>query len=419
MPEHVLAATTIGAFKTEIREYPFPEIPPDAGILRIEAAGVCGSDWQAYQTDRPARIMGHENVGRIYRLGPIAERRWGLREGDRVALEEYLPCGHCSLCRSGEFRLCDQTEARRPGALRYGTTPVSEKPGLWGGYSHFQYLHPDSVFHKVPEYVPAELAAMCLPIGNGIQWAYLDGHVGPGKTILIQGPGQQGLACAIAAKAAGADGIIVSGLSRDKDRLEIAKALGADETVDVEQDDLEARVRAATGGKGVDISIDSAGGADTLVTAMRLTRKNGTVLFAAPPRLRQSIFRSVICSQAGLRLSLAEGTATRPSNWRCATLLRGASRWNGWRRIASDSPMWIWRYDRSAGKAHREPSTLRYCRGVESRAYRGRDGPLARDTAQRDCAPRSFDRLRTSGVPRIGTRCYLVHCRVSREPGTR
>ena len=88
MPERVLAATTIGALQTEIREYPFPEIPPDAGILKVEAAGVCGSDWQAYQTDRPARIMGHENVGRIYRIGPLAARRWGLREGDRVALEE-------------------------------------------------------------------------------------------------------------------------------------------------------------------------------------------------------------------------------------------------------------------------------------------------------------------------------------------
>ena len=65
MPERVLAATTIGAFKTEIREYPFPEIPPDAGILKIEAAGVCDNDWQAYQHEGPPRIMGHENVGRI------------------------------------------------------------------------------------------------------------------------------------------------------------------------------------------------------------------------------------------------------------------------------------------------------------------------------------------------------------------
>ena len=288
MPKRVLAATTIAAFQTEVREYPFPDIPADAGILKIEAAGVCGSDWQAYQHDRPPRIMGHENVGRIDRIGPIAARRWGLREGDRVALEEYLPCGHCSLCRSGEFRLCEQTEARRPGALRYGTTPVSEAPGLWGGYSQYQYLHPDSVFHRVPEDVPAETAAMCLPLGNGIQWTYLDGRAGPGKTVLIQGPGQQGLACVLAAKAAGADCVIVSGLARDRERLEIAKALGADQVVrleedNVEGDDLEARVLAVTQGRGVDLSIDTAGGPGTLITAMKLTRKNGAVLFAAAP----------------------------------------------------------------------------------------------------------------------------------------
>lgn len=291
MLEQVLAATTIGALKTEVREYPFPPIPPDGGILRVEATGVCGSDWQAYQADRPARIMGHETVGRIYRIGPIAAQRWGLQEGDRVALEEYLPCGHCDLCRSGEFRLCDQTEARRPGALRYGTTPVSEAPGLWGGYSQFQYLHPNSVFHRVPEDMPAELAAMCLPIGNGIQWTYLEGRAGPGKTVLIQGPGQQGLACVLAAKVAGAESVIISGLSRDEKRLEIARELGADHAIDVEREDLVEHVRAYTGGRGVDISIDTAGGAETLVKAMRVTRKNGTILFAAAPPVTPDDFQ--------------------------------------------------------------------------------------------------------------------------------
>jgi threonine dehydrogenase-like Zn-dependent dehydrogenase len=282
MSDRVLAATTIGAFKTEVREYRFPEIPADAGILKIEAAGVCGSDWQAYQEERPARIMGHENVGRIHRIGPIASRRWGLREGDRVALEEYLPCGHCGLCRTGEFRLCEETEARRPGALRYGTTPITESPGLWGGYSQYQYLHPNSVFHRVADQVPAELVAMCLPIGNGIQWTYLDGRAGPGKTVFIQGPGQQGLACVLAAKAAGADFVIVSGLARDRQRLEIAKALGADESIVVDEDDVEARVRAIAPA-GVDLSIDTAGAPTSLPAALKVTKKNGTVLFAAVP----------------------------------------------------------------------------------------------------------------------------------------
>ena len=283
MTEHILAATTIGPRKTELRQYPFPDIPTDAGLLKIEAAGVCGSDWHAYNADRPARIMGHENVGRIYRIGPIAAQRWGLNKGDRVALEEYLPCGHCDFCRSGEYRLCEETEARRPGALRYGTTPVSYAPGLWGGYSQFQYLHPNSVFHRLPDDVPAELAAMCLPLGNGIQWTYLDAGAGPGKTILIQGPGQQGLACVIAAKAAGADRIIVSGLSRDAHRLEVATALGADFTIQADQEIVYEKVMAITNGRGVDISLDTAGGVDTLGQAIRAAKKNGQVFFAAAP----------------------------------------------------------------------------------------------------------------------------------------
>jgi threonine dehydrogenase-like Zn-dependent dehydrogenase len=179
--------------------------------------------------------------------------------------------------------------------LRYGTTPITEAPGLWGGYSQYQYLHPESVFHRVPEDVPAELAAMCLPIGNGIQWTYLDGRAGPGKTVLIQGPGQQGLACVIAAKAAGTDRVIVSGLSGDKERLKIAKALGADEIIEVDggsrPDDFETHVREVTGGHGVDLSIDTAGGVNTLVTAMRMTRKNGNVLFAAAPAVTPPEFQ--------------------------------------------------------------------------------------------------------------------------------
>lgn len=276
MSDRILAATTTGRRNTELHEYAFPDIPPDAGILRIEAAGVCGSDWHAYNADGPARIMGHENVGRIHRIGPIAAERWGLKEGDRVALEEYLPCGHCALCQSGEYRLCEQTESRRPGALRYGTTPISYAPGLWGGYSQYLYLHPNSVFHRVAEDVPAELAAMCLPIGNGIQWVCLDGGAGPGMTVLIQGPGQQGLACVVAAKMAGADRIIVSGLSRDQRRLDVAAALGADRVVLADQEGLPQNV--------ADICIDTAGGADTLTKAIRAVKKNGKVLFAAAPK---------------------------------------------------------------------------------------------------------------------------------------
>jgi len=74
MLKHVLTTTIIGALKTEVREYSFAAVPPDGGILRVEAPGVSGSDWQAYHADRHVRIMCHEIVGRIYRIGPTAAR---------------------------------------------------------------------------------------------------------------------------------------------------------------------------------------------------------------------------------------------------------------------------------------------------------------------------------------------------------
>src|SRR2546425_658121 len=155
--EKVLAAVVVAAGQTELAEFEMPDIVPEAGLLKLEAAGVCGSDWPSYlQKAQQPRILGHENVGVIAKVGHIAAQRWGVKEGDRVALEEYLPCGHCEYCRSVEFRLCNATDTLIGNGMRYGSTPISVAPSLWGGYSEYQYLHPNAVFHKVPAHVPAE-----------------------------------------------------------------------------------------------------------------------------------------------------------------------------------------------------------------------------------------------------------------------
>ncbi|MBV8728457.1 MAG: zinc-binding dehydrogenase [Acidobacteriia bacterium] len=281
----VRAATTVARLQTEVREYPFPEVAPDAGLLQVEAAGVCGSDWRVYNSDGPVRIMGRQSVGRIFRVGPIAAKRWGVAEHDRVLIDEYLACGHCRSCHSGDHRFCERTVAERPDPLRYGSIPLSEAPGLWGGYSQFQYLHPDSVLYRVPDSIPAELAALALPLANAFQWVLFEGGARPGKSILIQGPGVQGLTCIAAAKAAGAALIIVSGLTRDEKRLQVAKALGADHTIDVEKENPEERVRALSGGQGVHLSIDTVGAPDTLIRAIQTARKKGLVLLAAAPEI--------------------------------------------------------------------------------------------------------------------------------------
>lgn len=278
-----LAAVAIKPRLTELREFPIPEIPSDAGLLRIVATGICGSDWPMYLSERPGpRILGHEMVGHVEKIGDTARERWGVKEGDFVALEEYLPCGHCESCRTGEYRACLGTDRRRPGSVRYGSTPISKPPSLWGGYSQYLYLHPNSIFHRVPEGMPPHIAAMALPIGNGFQWVYLDGGAGPGKSVLIQGPGQQGLGCVIAAKASGADTIVVTGLRRDETRLAVARALGADHTIVADEENVTRAVARITGGRMADIVIEGSGAGPNIInSSLTLLGLGGALLVAS------------------------------------------------------------------------------------------------------------------------------------------
>ena len=285
LPTTTWAAVMTGKRKMEVRELPIPAIGADDGLLMVEAAGVCGADVGFYNQDLSPRVLGHENVGIVVAAGAIAQDRWGVCEGDRVAIEEYLPCGHCDFCRSGEYRSCLESDASaNPNALRFGSTPIAVAPALWGGYAQHLYLHARSVLHPLPAGIPATLASMALPLGNGYQWAYLDGEIGPNDSVLIFGPGQQGLACVVAAAEAGAGQIIVVGLERDAARMAVAAKLGAHHTF-VSGDGLAEQVREVVGSVGVDLAIDTAAGnTQTINHALNLTRKRGRLVIPAATR---------------------------------------------------------------------------------------------------------------------------------------
>jgi len=129
--------------------------------------------------------------------------------------------------------------------------------------------------------VTAELAGLVTPLSNGIEWALLAAEVGYGDTVLIQGPGQQGLSQVVACKQAGATQIIVTGTTRDKARMERARDLGADHVVDISEVDPLAAVRELTGGRGVDVVLDCtsrAGVAPVLLGIDALKRREGVLL---------------------------------------------------------------------------------------------------------------------------------------------
>jgi threonine dehydrogenase-like Zn-dependent dehydrogenase len=280
MAEKVLAATLLEPLRIEIREYDMPQIGRDEAILRVERCGICGSDVQGWQSmRRGVRILGHENLGHIAKIGDRAAARWGVKEGDRVALEEYLPCGVCDVCRSGEYRFCPQTDiGLNDHTLWYGSTPTSREPALWGGYAQYMYLHPDTVLHHVPDQLDANLAAFYLPLSNGFEWAINYGGVTAGKVVLVQGPGQQGLACVMAAKEAGASHVIVSGIGRDEARLAAARQLGADAVVNVDAEDLVECVNDITGGQGADVTINVSGADGTVAESIAAAARNGVIV---------------------------------------------------------------------------------------------------------------------------------------------
>ncbi len=254
-----------------------PDIDDDSALLRLEACGICGSDYEQFEdllrTPLPV-VPGHEPLGVIAKIGDRAAQRWGVDVGDRVAVETMLSCRHCDPCLGGSYHLCDNRKI-------YSYIPLSEWPALWGGYAQYMYLHPNSVVHKVDASLPPELAVMFNPLGAGFRWAVEMPRTQPGDTVVVLGPGQRGLASVVACREVGAGNIIVTGLAADANKLAIARAFGADHTIDVDNEDAVARVKALTGGRGADVVIDVSAYATRPITdALKMVRSGGRVVFA-------------------------------------------------------------------------------------------------------------------------------------------
>jgi threonine dehydrogenase-like Zn-dependent dehydrogenase len=272
-----LAMVQTAPRKLEPQELPLPEIDDDTGLLRIEACGICGSDYEQYEgvlrTPMPV-IPGHEPLGVIEQIGDAAARRWGVDVGDRVAVETMLSCRFCPPCLRGDYHLCRTRKI-------YSYIPLSEAPGLWGAYSEYMVLHPSSIVHKIDASLAPSTAVMFNPLGAGFRWAVEIPKTGPGDTVVILGPGQRGLASVVACREAGADRIIVTGLEADRRKLELAREFGADATIDVQNENAKQRIRELTDGVGADVVVDVSSYSTAPVSdALDFVAPGGTVVLA-------------------------------------------------------------------------------------------------------------------------------------------
>jgi alcohol dehydrogenase len=263
-----------------IREFAVPAVGDDDAVVSVAACGLCGTDHEQYTGELAggfAFVPGHETVGTIEAIGPGATQRWGVSEGDRVAVEVFQSCRACENCLAGQYRHC-----KRHGlADMYGFIPVDRVPGLWGGYAEYQYLAPDSMVLPVPDGLDSVVATLFNPLGAGIRWGATIPGTSPGDVVAVLGPGVRGLCAAAAAKEAGAGFVMVTGLGpRDADRLALASKFGADLTVDVAVEDPVAALGKATG-TIADVVVDvTARAPAAFAQAIALARPAGTVVVA-------------------------------------------------------------------------------------------------------------------------------------------
>jgi len=266
----------LGDRELELREFPDPTPGPGEVILEMRASGMCGSDLHAYRASRqsggPAAalglggsgervIAGHEPCGVVAAVGPgVTERQ--ARVGQRVMNHHYYGCGACKHCRQGWSQLCGE------GFVVYGIT---------GHGAHAPYMKvPASTLVPLPDDLSfaagAAISCGASTAYNALRRMRLTG----GDTLAIFGQGPVGLSATLIASAMGARIIAVDILP---ERLELARAFGADSTVDASTDDPVATLNELTRAEGVDLALECSGAPEARVAAVRATRTWGTVCY--------------------------------------------------------------------------------------------------------------------------------------------
>ncbi|MDR2158932.1 MAG: alcohol dehydrogenase catalytic domain-containing protein [Treponema sp.] len=263
--------TAKGKGNIEVRDIPVPRIRNDDDVLiRISAAGVCGTDIHIYRDEFPywpPVVMGHEFSGVVVETGKGVTK---FKHGDRVVAEPHTRfCGKCSLCRAGHIQLCP--EKRSPGW------------GMDGAFTDYLVM-PELFLHRIPDSLKDDAAALTEPAAIVATGVIERGGATVGDTVAIVGAGPIALLSVIAAKATGTQRVYLLGTNADETlRFPAAQILGVEKIINVDKTNAVDVILDETGGIGVDLTVEASGAASGINTAAKITKKCGRIVVLGLP----------------------------------------------------------------------------------------------------------------------------------------
>ncbi|MWV45872.1 alcohol dehydrogenase catalytic domain-containing protein [Paenibacillus sp. HJL G12] len=292
------AAVWHGTKDVRIEQVDVREVQPGEVKVKVEWAGICGSDLHAYHHGMGVQVggphpltgeqapltLGHEFAGTIAELGEGVSQ---YQVGDRVAIEPLIYCGECKYCREGHYNLCE----------KFGFIGLNAN----GGFAEYVVVK-KHMLHKLPDQVTLEEGALIEPTAVAFQ-AVRSSKIKVGDNVAVFGAGPIGLLTILCAKAAGAAQIIAVDISPE--RLEKAKEVGATAVINAAEADTVKEIMALTG-DGVAISYEAAGAQPTFTNAVMALKKGGECMviaaFAKPAQLDMT---SLLVKEINVTASLA------------------------------------------------------------------------------------------------------------------
>lgn len=270
------AVVLYGPNDFKVTRIPVPKPGPYEVLMRVRATAICGTDVHIIEGQTKGRwpksypfTQGHEWAGEVVELGEYTAG-FGWKVGDRAAGTSHAGCGFCRMCTTGRYNLCENYGREEIGHRQYGHYSQ-------GSFAEYMVVNIKSL-HKIPDNMTYEQGAMVDSSSIALH-SVKRGQVFPGDTVAVFGPGAMGIFVIQCAHALGAAKVIVVG---SDERLQKAAGFNAI-PVDYKAGDVVKKVRDLTAGRGVDVAVDCAATAETVVQAVEVVRKGGRVAYTGIP----------------------------------------------------------------------------------------------------------------------------------------